>query len=266
MSLLFDTHVHLDCPPLATHLDTEVEAARAQGVGGFVVPGVSAASWPQLLETVARIPEAWAAPGVHPQRAWEWNEESAAHLAALLDHPRVVAVGEIGLDGLLPAPGIAIQERALRAQLRLARAAGLPVLIHCRKAVGRLLAILREEQAQTVGGILHAFSGSIESARQAVELGFAIGFGGPLTYANARRAPEVLSALPAEWIVLETDAPDLAPHPHRGQDNRPAWLPLIAAEVARIRNWSPEETARITTENAHRILKPDRRKQLTTDN
>jgi TatD DNase family protein len=161
----------------------------------------------------------------------------------------------IGLDALLPAPALAVQEQAFRAQLRLAIAAGRPVLIHCRQAVGRLLQILREEGAERVGGIFHAFSGSLETARQGIRLGFAIGVGGTLTYPNARRLPEVVREVPAEWLVLETDAPDLAPHPHRGEVNRPAWLPLVARRVAELRGWSEAETARITTENAKRILK-----------
>ncbi|WP_305041486.1 TatD family hydrolase [Geoalkalibacter sp.] len=254
-ALFFDTHAHLDCPPLVQRLAGELAAARAAGVGRFLVPGVAPQGWQRLLETVDSVPDAWAAPGIHPLAAQDWNSSTVAALAALLDHPRVVAVGEIGLDALLDGPSPAIQEVALRGQLRLAREAGLPVLIHCRRAQGRLLDILREERAGERGGILHAFSGSIETARQAMDLGFAIGFGGTLTYPNARRAPEVLKALPAAWVVLETDAPDIAPHPHRGEDNRPAWLALIAAEVARIRNWSLEETARITTENACRVLK-----------
>lgn len=252
---LFDTHVHLDCSPLVERLDEELALACAAKVGGFVVPGVAPTDWPRLLETVGRAPEAWAAPGIHPLAARDWNATTAAALAALLDHPKVVALGEIGLDTLLDEPPPSIQENALRGQLRLAREAGLPVLIHCRGAHGRLLEILREERAGERGGILHAFSGSLETARQAIDLGFAIGFGGTLTYPNARRTPEVLKALPAEWIVLETDAPDLAPHPHRGQDNRPAWLRLIAEQVARLRGWSLEDCARITTDNARRMLK-----------
>lgn len=251
---LFDTHVHLDRAPLSERLKPEIEAARAAGVGQFLVPGVAPTAWAGLMETVATVPGALAAPGVHPQAAANWNAQTQSALEALLHKPAVVAVGEIGLDSLLPAPAAQVQEAALRGQLRLAREAELPVLIHCRKAMGRLLEILREEQAHQVGGILHAYAGSIESALQAVDLGFAIGFGGTLTYTNARRAPEVLKALPAEWIVLETDAPDIAPHPHRGESNRPEWLSLIAAEVARIRNWSLAETARITTQNAQRIL------------
>jgi TatD DNase family protein len=249
---LFDTHVHLDRPPLQAALGDEVRAAGAAGVQGFVVPGIAPADWSALVETVGRVPGALAAPGVHPLAAADWSGEVAKRLETLLE--RAVAVGEIGLDGALATPDPSVQERAFRNQLRLAIAMRRPVLIHCRKAIGRVLDILRAEGAQRVGGIFHAFSGSVESAREAVRLNFAIGIGGSITYPNARRVPEVLRQVPEEWLVLETDAPDLAPAPHRGEVNRPAYLPLIAARVAALRGWSAAETAQLTTANALRIL------------
>ena len=247
-----DTHVHLDCSPLQATLAAEVRAAIEVGIKGFVVPGIAPEDWPVLLETVGRVPGAMAAPGVHPLAADRWNEGVNRRLEALLE--TAVAVGEIGLDGALASPAQPVQERAFRGQVRLAIAMRRPMLIHCRRAIGRVLEILRVEGAQRVGGIFHAFSGSVESAREAVRLNFAIGIGGPVTYPNARRGLEVLRSLPADWLVLETDAPDLAPEPHRGEVNRPAYLPLIAARVAALRGWSIEETARVTTTNALRIL------------
>ncbi len=249
---LFDTHLHLDA--FADPLPIWREAREA-GVDGALLPGVSPGGWQALLRLCTPGSGLRAAPGVHPQNAGEWSDETCRHLEGLLADRRVVAIGEIGLDGLLAAPSREEQESAFRDQLRLALAAGLPVLIHCRRADGRLLEMLRQERAQRVGGILHAFSGSPETAREAIRLNFAIGFGGPLTYPNARRAPEVLRQVPADAIVLETDAPDLTPHPLRGTENRPALLPLIASRVAELRGWSEEETARITTANARRVLK-----------
>jgi len=253
--LLFDTHVHLDAASFAESLDSEVRCARQAGVGGFVVPGVDRTGWRRILGVARTVAGAWAAPGLHPLAAGEWCLACERDLQQLLDEPQVIAIGEIGLDALLPSPSLVEQEPVLRAQLRLAIAADLPVLIHCRRATGRLLEILREEEAQRVGGVFHAFSGSIETALQGIRLGFAIGVGGTVTYPEARRLPEVVQKLPAEWLVLETDAPDMAPHPHRGEVNRPVWLPLVARRVAEIRGWNLEETARITTENAKRILK-----------
>lgn len=249
----FDTHVHLDVFGALTEVAAVAEAARHVGVCGCVVPGVAPDGWDKLLAVAAAVPGAWAAPGLHPQAASAWNRDCARTLESLLDDAAVVAVGEIGLDSLC-SESMDAQETALRAQLRLALAKRLPVLIHCRRAFGRLLQILDEEGAERVGGILHAFSGSLETARAAIRRNFAISFAGSLTYPGARRAPQLLAALPAEWIVLETDAPDLAPVPRRGEENRPAYLPLVGAAVAEIRGWSLPETARITTANAHRIL------------
>jgi TatD DNase family protein len=249
---LFDTHVHLDCPPLRAVLEDEVRAATDAGIKGFVVPGIAPADWSALMDTVGRVPGALAAPGVHPLAADAWCGTVGKRLEALLE--TAVAVGEIGLDGALASPAQPVQERVFREQLRLAIAMRRPVLIHCRRAFGRVLEILRAEGAQRVGGVFHAFSGSVESAREAVRLNFAIGIGGPITYPNARRGIDVLRRLPDEWLVLETDAPDLSPVPHRGEVNHPAYLPLIAARVAALRGWSIEETARVTTANALRIL------------
>jgi TatD DNase family protein len=204
------------------------------------------------MATVGRVPGALAAPGVHPLAAEAWCGAVAKHLEILLETS--VAVGEIGLDGTLTSPVQSVQEQAFRAQVRLAIAMRRPVLIHCRRAIGRVMEILRAEGAQRIGGVFHAFSGSAESAQEAVRLNFAIGIGGSITYPNARRGLDVLRLLPDEWLVLETDAPDLAPLPHRGEVNHPAYLSLIAARVATLRGWSIEETARITTANAQRIL------------
>jgi TatD DNase family protein len=253
---LFDTHVHLNAAPLIENLDREIDRARQAGVESFLIPGVRWKEWPQMLSVARAVPGALVAPGLHPLAAAEWNEEVAAGLIDLFSNTLTAAVGEIGLDALIDSPDMEVQERAFRSQLRLAVEAQLPVLIHCRRATGRLLAILREEKAQRVGGIFHAFSGSIETAMEAIRLGFVLGFGGPLTYPNARRIPEVLRQVPKDAIVLETDAPDMPPHPHRGEPNAPANLPLIARRMAEVRGWSEEETARVTTENARRILKP----------
>lgn len=252
---LFDTHVHLDASPLLENLDDEIRRARAIGIGHFLIPGVRRAGWPSMFSAAKSVPGALAAPGLHPLAAAEWTEEVAEELAGLFSDELTVAAGEIGLDALIDFPSMDVQERAFRGQLRLAIEAGLPVLIHCRKATGKLLTILKEEKVQRVGGILHAFSGSLETALEAIRLSFVLGFGGPLTYPNARRIPEVLRSVPQEAIVLETDAPDLSPHPHIGEPNSPANLSLIARKVAEVRDWSEEETARITTANAMRVLK-----------
>jgi TatD DNase family protein len=249
--MLIDTHIHLD---YLADLPRALAAARAHGINSWVVPGVDPAGWPHLQAAVAATPGAWAAPGVHPRAAANWRPELAEALLALATAPRAVAVGEVGLDRRA-AVAPAIQEEVFRQMISLARASGRPLLLHCRGATGRLLELLRSEGAAAVGGIAHAFSGSIETARQLIGLGFALGIGGVVTFPEARRLSEVVRAVPAEWLVLESDAPDLPPHPHRGAENRPEWLNLIAARVAALRGWSREETARTTSANARRVLR-----------
>ena len=249
--MLIDTHIHLDCQADPAQM---LAAARAAGVGAWVVPGVEPRHWPQLLATVAANPGTLAAPGVHPQAADQWRPELAGALLAMAAERKTLAIGEVGLDGLA-VPARAVQEQVFRGMIGIAREAGLPLLLHLRRATGRALAILREERAFEVGGIAHAYSGSLETARQLLALGFVLGIGGVVTYPEARRLQAVVRDLPAEGLVLETDAPDLPPHPHRRAGNRPEWLALVAARVAELRGWSREETARVTTANARRVLR-----------
>ena len=249
--MLFDTHIHLD---LLTDLKHEVDAARKIGVNQFLVPGVRPAAWPDLLQTTATVAGVVAAPGVHPLAARDWNQTTRKQLLLCLQQTGTVAVGEIGLDSVIDIPQ-ALQESVLRDQLRIAIDSKLPVVLHCRRATGRLIQILQQEGADRVGGIMHAFSGSLETAREAIKLGFALGIGAPITYPEAKRIPEVASRLPEEWIILETDAPDLAPHPHRGEANRPVWLQYVQHRLAELRGLTPAETAVITTNNARRVLR-----------
>lgn len=258
--MLIDTHIHLDALPNLPRLLTE---ARNHGIDAWVVPGVAPAAWPQLMATVAATPGAWAAPGVHPRHADQWRPELADTLRQLAMAHQTVAIGEVGLDGQA-GPELPLQEELFRQMIGLARETRRPLLLHCRRATGRLLELLRAERAAEVGGIAHAFSGSLESARQLIALGFAIGVGGVVTFPAARRLVETVRQLPAAWLVLESDAPDLPPHPHRGAANRPEWLTLIAARVAVLRGWSVAETAHITSANARRVLHLPAAEERTT--
>ncbi len=255
--MLFDTHIHLDRMPPEVDLEAELAAAASAGVANCLVPGVHRADWPGLRKRVAATAGAWAAFGLHPLAATEWDRQCAEQLREFLDDQRAVAVGEIGLDRYVDVPADQ-QEKAFREQVGIAVDMALPVLIHCRRRPGRLLEILREENGQRVGGIMHAFGGSWPTAKAALDLGFALSFGGSLTYPEARRPLEVLRQAPADMIVIETDAPDMAPHPHRGETNRPAWLGLVLKRLAEIRGWSLEEAAANTTANARRILNIER--------
>jgi len=170
-----------------------------------------------------------------------------------LTHERAVAIGEVGLDRQLDISWQQ-QEELFIAMIRLAREMEKPLLVHTRRSTERILELLQREGGDQVGGIFHAFSGSLETARKIIGLGFLLGVGGVVTLQTARRLPEVIREVPAEALVLETDAPYMAPEQHRGQPNRPAYLELIARQVASLRDWTLAETAQQTTQNACRVL------------
>jgi len=250
--MLFDTHCHLDAPPLFDNLPAALAQAGAAGVNRFLVPGVSLDSWQRIAALAAANPLICPAFGLHPMHACQWSRPIADELVRHLSN--AVAVGEIGLDYAIKEPSRAVQQVAFRAQLQLAMDAGLPVLIHCRKAFGDLFRILREEAEGEIGGIMHAFSGSLEVARECACLGLKIGVAGPVTWGNAVRPLDVVRGIPLEQLVLETDSPDLTPEPYRGRSNEPAFLVEIARKVAEIKEVSFEIVASATTLNAERIL------------
>lgn len=248
---LFDTHCHLDYAPLSGQLPQLLDEARACGVGQWVVPAVRPAGWQAIRELCRCFPAVLPAVGIHPLAC---NEATTAVLSDL-DRlaPQAVAIGEIGLDRQLG--DLARQEACFREQLRIARCHGLPVLIHCRGAIGRTLTILQEERAGQVGGIMHAFSGSLESAREFVRLGFAISICATITYPGAVRVLRLARELPLSHLVLESDAPDLPPQAHRGSFNRPAWLLETARTLAAIRQIPLDELAAVTSATARTTLR-----------
>ena len=251
-SPLIDSHCHLDLEPLITGVEHFMEEAYAAGVQGFVVPGVHPDGWNRIAALVAQKPSVLAAYGIHPMHAGCINDEILNRLQEFA--PLGVAIGEIGLDPAYQVP-LPQQESAFREQLRIAAKLGLPVLIHCRRAFNRVLIILREESHDRVGGIMHAFSGSVEMAREFIRLGFAISICGTVTWDNTVKPLRLARELPLEHLVLETDAPDMAPQRYRGMFNRPAWIMETALRVAEVRGISLEDVARITTENVQRVLR-----------
>jgi len=254
--MYFDSHCHLDHPLLRPDLPRRLAAAQAAGVGGFLVPGVHPGGWPGIAALARRYPEVAPAFGVHPMHADLLTPEMLAELLRL--SPCAVAIGEIGLDYALAAPSRELQQHAFRAQLRLAVQAGLPVLLHCRQAFGDLLTILAEDSAGRLAGVMHAFSGSPETARDCVRRGLHISLAGSVTYQNAVRPPAVAACVPLERLLLETDAPDLAPEPHRGGINLPEYLLDTARRVAQIRGITLEQLGRATTDNARSLFRLER--------
>jgi TatD DNase family protein len=248
---LIDTHCHLDCEPLRSRLAQVLASARRAGVAGFVVPGVHPSHWGRMAVIAGEHGGVQCAFGIHPMHADLADDAALARLAEIAGTG--VAVGEIGLDPAYQV-SLEIQEQAFRAQLRLAVALGLPVLVHCRRAFQRTLTVLREENAVQVGGIMHAFSGSPEMARDFIRLGFAISLSGTLTWQGAVRPIRLARELPLESIVLETDAPDMTPQTMRGRPNEPAWMVETLKAVAEIRGLSTTEVAMAADGTTRRIL------------
>jgi len=247
MDPLIDTHIHLDAPELAGNGFSLVPPAVAHGIGAFVVPGVRVSGWQPLLQQIERQPHVYAAPGLHPVYTEQWSPEAEQQLIALSRQPRVVAIGEIGLDGV-HGPPLEQQEQVLRAQLQIALGARLPVLLHARKATGRLLEILRElDVGHKVGGAWHGFSGSLQVAQELVRLGFKIGVGPILLRPSARKLPAAVTALPLSALLLETDLPDMA--------ERPETLIAVAEKIAALRGCEVAQVAAATAESASRLFR-----------
>jgi TatD DNase family protein len=251
--MFVDSHCHLDDPTLLVRLPAILAAGREAGVEKYLVPGVSPDGWDAIARLAAAHVGVYPAFGLHPMLADRYDAPLLSGLRSFTG--RAVAIGEIGLDYLITEPTRDVQKAAFRAQLRLAVATGLPVILHCRRAFQDLLTIFREENGPRSGGVMHAFSGSPEMAADCVRLGLFIGVAGPVTYRNAVRPLAVVRGIPLEHLLIETDSPDLTPEPHRGRANEPAFLVEIAGKVAEIKGVSPAVVARVTTANAERLFK-----------
>ena len=248
---LIDTHCHLDLEPLVSQIVEILAEARQAGVSEIVMPGVHPDGWGRMKSLAQDHPGVFAAFGVHPMHAALATDEVLERLADIAGSG--IAIGETGLDPSYEVT-MELQERAFRRQIRIAVELGLPLLVHCRRAFQRTLQVLREEGGERIGGIMHAFSGSSEMAREFIRLGFAISISGMVTRDNAVRLPDLVRQLPPEWLVLETDAPDMTPRRYRGEPNRPAWLVETLAAVAGITGVSSGEIARSCRGVSLRVL------------
>ncbi len=252
--MLFDTHAHLDDRAFDPDREELLDALPRAGLALVMNPGCSLTSSLAAAALASRRDYLYAAVGSHPDAADEVCEEVLEQYRTLCrDNPKVRAIGEIGLDYHYEDVPRAVQQRAFRAQLELARELKLPVIIHDREAHEDALSILRD--VPEVTGVFHCFSGSAEMARQLADKGWYIGFTGVLTFKNARRAVEAAAALPLDRIVLETDCPYMAPEPVRGTRNDPRNLPRMAQKLAEIRGLPVEEIGRITLENGKRLYR-----------
>lgn len=249
---LVDTHCHIDVPEFDADRDRVLANCQGLGIGKIVVPAIAADSWDRLMGICASSPLLYPALGLHPVLLDHHRPEHVQDLEAAIEKYRPVAVGEIGLDFHLRELDRAAQFTFFERQLDVAQAYGLPVLLHVRKAHDQVLGLLKKRQL--VGGICHAFNGSLQQAQQYLALGFKLGFGGMLTYEHSRHLRLLAKELPLEAMVLESDAPDMAGALHRGERNSPEYLPESLAVLAEVREEDAETIAAQTTANAEAIL------------
>ena len=254
--MLFDTHAHYDDEAFDTDRDALLTALPQRGVGLILNPGCDVESSRKAAAYAAAYPHVYAAVGIHPENCGGCTADDLAAIRALAQQPKVVAIGEIGLDYHYEDVPRAQQRVAFEKQLSLAEELDLPVIVHEREAHGDAMDILRAHPRAT--GVFHCFSGSPEMALWLVERGWYIGFTGVVTFKNARRAVEAVQALPLDRILIETDCPYMAPEPYRGRRNDSRYVPLVAAKIAALRGLTPEEAGALTAANARRLFRiPD---------
>ena len=249
LPLLVDSHAHLDGSQFAADRDATIQRAHQSGISHMLTIGCDLQSSAASVALATKYENIYAAVGVHPHDATEINPQSLGQLEELLGRPKVVALGEIGLDFFRDRSPRDIQRNAFRQQIRLAKKMGKPIIVHDREAHDEVLQILQEEGASEVGGVLHCFSGDIEMAKKCLALGFYISFPGTITYPKNDAAREVVKAIPIDKVLIETDCPYLSPQKFRGKRNEPAYVRYTAEKIAEIKGLTIEDVARVTSRN-----------------
>lgn len=253
--MIFETHAHYDDVAFDQDREELLADLPGQGIGAVVNIGASIDSCKKTVELMERYAHVYGALGVHPNETGELTEESFAWLAEQCRHSKCVAVGEIGLDYYWDEPEREVQQKWFRRQLQLARDLSLPVVIHSREAARDTLQILREEHGEEIGGVIHCFSYTKETAQICLDMGFYIGIGGVVTFKNAKKLKEAVEMIPLERMVLETDCPYLAPEPYRGKRNSSLYLPYVVEKIGEIKRLQPDRVAAVTFENAKRLYR-----------
>ncbi|MBD8005890.1 TatD family hydrolase [Bacillus norwichensis] len=252
--MLFDTHVHLNDEQFNEDIQEVIERAKEAGVSHMVVVGFNRPTIEKAMSLIEEYDFLYASIGWHPVDAIDMTDEDLAWIEELAAHPKVVALGEMGLDYHWDKSPHDVQQEVFRRQIRLAKKLKLPIIIHNRDATMDVIQILREENAEEIGGIMHCFSGSAETAKECIEMNFYISLGGPVTFKNAKKPKRVAMEVPLDWMLIETDCPYLAPHPYRGKRNEPAYVKLVAEQIAELKEISFEEVTTKTTENARKLF------------
>ncbi|MEV5030835.1 TatD family hydrolase [Paenibacillus sp. LPE1-1-1.1] len=252
--MLFDTHTHLDSYKFDEDRDEVIQRAKDAGVHMLVNIGFNRETIPTTMALAEKYDFIYAAVGWHPVDSIDMRPGDLEWIEQLCSHEKVVAIGEIGLDYHWDTSPKDVQQRVFREQIRLARKVGKPIVIHNRDAHEDVIRILQEENAAEVGGVMHCFSGSWETAKQCLDMNFYISFGGPVTFQNARVPKEVLKQVPLDRILIETDAPYLAPHPFRGKRNESSYVSLVAEMASQLLGKTVDEIGAITTENGKKCF------------
>ena len=251
--MLFDTHAHYDDQRFDSDRDALLRSLPEKNVGLVVNPGCDLSTSRTAVDLAQKYDFIYAAVGIHPENCADFVPEQMESLRQLAKEPKVVAIGEIGLDYYWPEnPPRELQQDVLRRQLQLAEELSLPVIIHDRDAHADTLSIVREFPG--VKGVFHCFAGSVEMAQELLKMGWMLSFNGAATFKNAKKAPEVIAAVPLERLMIETDAPYLTPVPHRGERNDSSYVRFVAEKIARIKGLSPEEVERVTWENGRQFF------------
>lgn len=253
--MIFDTHAHYDDEDFDVDREALLLEMKAAGVSHIVNIGASLESTKRSLELAKQYDFIYAAVGVHPSDTGELNEETFAWLREQCSQPKVVAVGEIGLDYYWDEPDRTIQKEWFARQIALAREVKLPLVIHSRDAAQDTIDIMKAEKAEEVGGILHCFSYTKETAKIFLDMDFSFGIGGVVTFKNAKKLKEAVEYIPMDKIVIETDCPYLSPEPNRGKRNSSLNLPYVIKVIAELKNLPEEEVMKITYENAKKIYR-----------
>lgn len=252
--MFVDSHCHLDFPELADNLDRVLATMKERGVSHALCISVSLETFPRVRALAERFDHLYATVGVHPDHR-EGEEPDIARLVALAAHPKIVAIGETGLDYYRLEGDLEWQRRRFRTHIRAAREINKPLVIHTRKAAEDTLRIMEEEGASQAGGVMHCFTETWGVARAALDLGFHISFSGIITFKNAASIRDVATRVPMEQMLIETDSPYLAPVPHRGKTNQPGYVIHVAEEIARLRGIPVEAVAEATTGNFSRLFR-----------
>ena len=250
--MLIDTHAHIDMEDFEADFEQMLQRAAENGVEKIIIPAVEPSTFERVIKTAEKSENLYAATGVHPEDAKNFTQESLEKMEEMIKHPKVVAVGEIGLDYYWDRSYNDIQKEVFALQIEFAKKHNKPVIVHDREAHGDSLAIVKEYPA--LRGVFHCYSGSVEMARELLALGWYLGFDGPVTYKNARKTVEVAEMVPLNRILIETDSPYMSPVPLRGKRNDSRNVFYIAEKLAQIKGMTTEELARLTMENGKSLF------------